>query len=69
MHSKLLRGTVKKINLGTGFWGIIGEDGKEYRPVNLPAAMQKEGYQFAAPVVAAKGEMSVFMWGEAVRLV
>lgn len=64
-----IRGTIKKIDLGTGFWGVVTKDGKEYRPINLSPALQKEGMKVSLQVVLAEEEMSMFMWGEAVRVV
>ncbi|RMG86746.1 MAG: hypothetical protein D6714_03650 [Bacteroidetes bacterium] len=64
-----IKGTITYVALGPGFWGIVGDDGKEYRPVNLPAKYQKEGLKVALEARPASEDMSVFMWGKAVRIV
>ena len=66
---KSVTGKAAYQSLGPGFWGIIGEDGKEYRPVNMPNQLKYEGKQVSVKVLPAEEEMSVFMWGEAVRIV
>lgn len=67
MKSVIGKSAFQKI--GPGFWGIISEDGKEYRPVNMPNQLKYEGRKVSVKVVPAEEEMSVFMWGEAVRIV
>ncbi len=62
-----INGTVKYISLAGGFWGIIGFDGQEYRPVNLPKRYQKEGLEVHFSVKEVD-EMSIFMWGTTVRI-
>ncbi|MBI5916270.1 MAG: hypothetical protein HY842_12915 [Bacteroidetes bacterium] len=64
-----IKGTVKHINLGTGFWGIIDEKGGEWRPVNMPEQLKKEGKKVSLTIREADGEMSIFMWGTPVDIV
>ncbi len=66
---KSVKGSVAYQSIGPGFWGIIGQDGKEYRPVNMPNQLKYEGKEVSIKVIAAGEEMSVFMWGEAVKIV
>ena len=66
---KSIKGKVTYQNISPGFWGIIGNNGKEYRPVNMPNQLKYEGKEVSVKVVAAREEMSVFMWGEAVEIV
>lgn len=66
---KSVKGRVAYQNIGPGFWGIIGQNGKEYRPVNMPNQLKYEGKEVSIKVVPAGEEMSVFMWGEAVKIV
>lgn len=68
-NAETIRGTVKKIDIGTGFWGIITDKNEEYRPVNLAPALQKEGQKVTLKVVPAKEEFSIHMWGIAVEVV
>lgn len=63
-----LRGTVTKVELEGGFWGIKGEDGNDYRPVNeLPPAFRKEGLKVIFEFRPAVG-FSMFMWGTDVNI-
>ena len=61
-------GTIQHQALGTGFWGIVGDDGANYRPAKLPKALQKEGLRISAEVEDAPNQMSVFMWGKAITI-
>ncbi len=63
-----ITGTIKKQNLGTGFWGIVGDDGANYRPDKLPKKLQKEDLRISAEVEDAPAGMSIFMWGKAIIL-
>lgn len=68
--SKLkIKGTVHYQNIGTGFWGIIGEDGEKWRPTNLPASLQEEGKKVSLTAEKAKEQFSIFMWGTAIDVV
>lgn len=61
-----ITGTIKHLSLGTGFWGIIGDDGANYRPNKLPKQLQQEGLRISAELEDAPNQMSVFLWGKAV---
>ncbi|MEM6297163.1 MAG: hypothetical protein AAF740_00570 [Bacteroidota bacterium] len=63
-----IRGKVVHKNLATGFWGIEGEDGKEYRPVNMPSELQTEGLRVEVQAEKADEGFSIFMWGTAVKI-
>ncbi len=63
-----IKGKVTHQSLGPGFWGIIGQDGQEWRPVNMPKELQKEGLQVAVEAEEAEEQMSVFMWGTAIEI-
>lgn len=69
MEAFTIKGIVKKIDLGTGFWGVITRDGKEYRPTNLALAMQRESLKVSLKVVPVEEDMGMFMWGETVEIV
>lgn len=66
---KKIKGTVQFQSLGTGFWSIIGTDGGKWRPVKMPKALQKEGLSGEFELQAVQEDMSIFMWGEAVKVV
>ena len=66
--SKKLVGTVKYIDLGTGFWGIIDKSGKEWLPINMPEQLKHEGKEVTCRVIPYDG-FTTHMWGEAVKVV
>ncbi len=68
MKNKRILGTVKYLNLGTGFWGIVDEKGNEWRPINMPEQLKKEG-KHVTITAHEVDEMSVFMWGTPVEIV
>lgn len=57
------------MSLGTGFWGIIDLKGREWRPVNMPEQLKEEGKQVSVTVSEVEEDISVFMWGKAVKIV
>ena len=66
---KSVRGKVHYQQLGPGFWGIVGANGQNYRPVNMPNQLKHEGKTVLVKVVPAGDVVSIYMWGEAVRIV
>ena len=67
-HLIKVTGTVVYKALETGFWGIVGDDGFDYRPTDLPQKARKEGLRVTAEleVVAA---LSMMMWGMEAKIV
>ena len=63
-----ISGKIAYQNLGTGFWGIIGDDGQEWLPTNLPASMEVEGKRVRLNARPVDG-MSMFMWGTMIEIV
>lgn len=64
----IIKGKVSHQALGPGFWGIIGDDGKQWRPLSLPSNLQKEGLALEVEAEEAKEQMSIFMWGTAIEI-
>lgn len=63
-----IQGKVTHQALGPGFWGIEGTDGQQWRPAELPKAYQKEGMNVEIDAEELEGQMSVFMWGKAIKI-
>ncbi|MGA2935365.1 MAG: protease inhibitor I42 family protein [Methanomicrobiales archaeon] len=61
-------GTVTYQNLEGGFYGIIGDDGKKYEPLNLDAKYQKDGLRVAFDATVVRDAVSTRMWGTPVNL-
>lgn len=62
-------GTVQYQDLGTGFWGIIGSDGRKWQPEQLPGALQKEGLSVKVTAKEKRGAASIFMWGTTIQII
>lgn len=61
-------GTVHYINLEGGFWGIRGDDGKNYDPINLSPELQKEGLRAEFKFKIKKDVAGIHMWGRIVEI-
>ena len=69
MKKLKITGKARYQNLGTGFWGIIGKDGQEWRPVNMPEQLKYEGKEVKIVAVEADEDVSIFMWGTPVKVI
>jgi hypothetical protein len=61
-----IKGKTTYQNLGMGFWGIIDEQGREWKPLNMPSELQKEDLAVEITAEEADEQMSIFMWGTAI---
>lgn len=61
------RGTVSRIELEGGFWGIVSDGGEKYDPRNLPKEFQEDGLRvrFEGHLV---GDVSFHMWGQGLSI-
>ncbi len=64
-----IAGKVVYQDIGMGFWGIIGDDGKEWLPVNLPSRYQVKNKRVQLTAKIAEDTMSIFMWGTMIEIV
>lgn len=64
-----ITGKVVYKNIAGGFWGIIDENGKAWRPVNLPKSLQKDGKTVNIEARPTNEEVSIFMWGTAIEII
>lgn len=69
MKSIRIQGRVEFINLATGFWAILGDDGEKYRPVHMPDQLKIEGKKITCRIKLIDEEFSIMMWGKPVKLV
>ena len=69
MKKLKITGKARYQNLGAGFWGIIGKDGQEWRPVNMPEQLKYEGKEVKIVAVEADEDISIFMWGTPVKVI
>lgn len=63
-----LDATITYQDLEGGFWGLMADDGRQYRPVNpLPEDLQQEGRRVRVSLEPAQ-VFSISMWGQTVRI-
>ena len=65
----MLTGQIKHITIEGGFYGIVGDDGQKYDPVNLATEFKKDGLRVRFAVKEKKGAMGFHMWGKIVEIV
>jgi inhibitor of cysteine peptidase len=56
-------GTVKYIDLEGGFYGIVGDDGQQYDPMNLDQTYQQDGLRIRFQAKIRPDIASIHMWG------
>jgi hypothetical protein len=62
-------GTVVFLSFEGGFYGINGDDGRNYDPMNLPEDLRVDGLRVRFEAKQLKGRASFHMWGTIVELV
>lgn len=62
-------GTIVFLSFEGGFYGIKGDDGKNYDPTNLPKEFQNDGMRVRFEARELTSRASVHMWGTIVELV
>ena len=67
--AKRITGKVVYQNLGVGFWGVVSNDGQEFRPINMPEQLKYEGKEVTISIRKVDEGMSMFMWGTPVRII
>lgn len=68
MGKHQITGKVVFEHIGPGVWGIVDKKGKEWRPVNMPEQLKHEGREVTV-VAKEVDDMSIFMWGTAVKII
>ena len=63
-----LTGQVVYVNIESGFYGIIGDDGKKYQPTNLPRKLRTQGTPIKFDAQTKENMVSSIMWGNIVEL-
>jgi len=61
-------GTVVYLTFEGGFWGIVGDDGEHYDPVNLDPEFRVKGLRVYLEVKIRHDLVSFHMWGKIVEI-
>ena len=61
-------GTVTYVDLEGGFYGIIGDDGERYDPINLSQTCQEDGLRVRFNAKIRDDVASTHMWGTMVEI-
>jgi len=67
--AKRISGKVVYQDFSGGFWGIVGDDGNNYRPVEMPNQLKKDGAKVNIVIRKMPDEVSIFMWGQPVKII
>lgn len=67
-NTVLKRGTVRFIDLEGGFYGIIGDDGKKYDPINLSREFQIDGLPVHFEAKVRDDVATIRMWGTPIEI-
>jgi len=59
----VITGTVKQVEAEGSFWGIVGDDGKQYEVVNLPDEFKIQGLRLKVVGKVRPDQFSYHMWG------
>lgn len=62
------KGTIRYIDIEGGFYGIIGDDGKHYDPMNLDEKYQVDGLRVYFEANICHDCDGFHMWGDIVTL-
>lgn len=62
-------GTVVFVPLEGGFYGIVGDDGRRYNPLNLPEALRRDGVRVRVKARLPQRGASFHMWGKRIEIV
>jgi len=62
-------GIIKYITLEGGFYGIIGDDGVNYDPINLPENFRIDGLRVILTAIKREDLCSFHMWGIIIEII
>ena len=62
-------GTIQYVDLEGGFYGIIGDDGNNYDPVNLANEYEEDGLRIRFSSKILEDQVNIHMWGTLIELI
>lgn len=63
-----INGIIRYIDLEGGFWGVRGDSGEKYIPVEMPDSLKKEGQAVALTAETVKDAAGLHQWGTYIRI-
>jgi hypothetical protein len=69
MKTFRIEGSVIRVDVGPGCWGIIDPQGQEWRLVNMPEQLKYPNKIIAVEVEDVEDNFDIFMWGKPVRII
>ena len=62
-------GTIQYNDFEGGFYGIVGDGGENYDPVNLPSDFEEDGLRVKYTLKILENQSSFHMWGIIVEII
>ncbi|MFX0017469.1 MAG: hypothetical protein ACFFAK_05495 [Promethearchaeota archaeon] len=62
-------GTIRYLTFEGGFYGIAGDDGVNYDPINLPDNFRIDGLKVFLTAIIREGLYSYHMWGIIIEII
>lgn len=62
-------GTVQYVEVEGGFYGIVGDDGRNYDPRNLDESFKEDGLRVHFRARTVEDAVSIRMWGTIVSII
>jgi len=62
-------GTIQYNDFEGGFYGILGDDGEKYNPINLPIEFKEDGIRVKYNLNTLENQSSIQMWGTIVEII
>ncbi len=63
-----IEGIVRYLQFEGGFYGIIGDDGEKYKPMNLEPQFEVDGLKVKVRARMVKGLAGIHMWGKFIEI-
>jgi inhibitor of cysteine peptidase len=62
-------GTIQFNDFEGGFYGIVGDDGESYDPINLPKEFKEDGIRVNYTLKILEDQAGIHQWGTIVEII
>ena len=62
-------GTIQYNDFEGGFYGIVGDNGEAYDPINLPTEFEEDGLRVKYTIEILEDQVGFHMWGTIVEII